>query len=1270
MAMILVVDDNDLNREVLSILLGDAGYQVQEAADGAEALDVVRRARPDLVISDVLMPVMSGVEFARQLHADPLIADIPVIFYTAAYRLNEGRDLAQSCGVHTVLSKPSKPQAIYDAVAEVLGMSPAIFANGPSIATPAAAPAPADEAERPSPFLGNLSGLQQRLWQAFEQEWSQADKGGSRRLPATLVHSLDAVPVLGLRLTALVELELALSSQRDPQQLLEVFCRGMQSIMQAQYAAVCFAEVDQTMQRLVMAGVPEEVHAAFQRQPIPAGHLATAFASGAPQRAESAVNGAAQWGLPASHPPVRTLLAAPVKSATRTYGWLYVADKSDGAPFDGVDEQIISTLAAQLALTYENLSLYDDMQQYAAWLEREISDHRRAEETLLESELRFRQMAANILEVWFLVDPAESQMLYISPAYEKVWGRSCESLYANPMSWIDAVHPDDQARAWAASDEREAHGRFDVQYRILRPDGEVRWVWARGFPILDETGQLYRVAGVAEDITERVEQQNKIARLTRIYATLSSINALIMRVRDRKELFQDACRIAVDEGAFQMAWIGQVDPDTQESKVVAWFGGQAGYVDKIRFTARPGAPFSDRPACRAVIEKKPVVCNNVRSDPSLAALQDELHQRGHQAVAAFPLMVDKRAVGVLALFAGEVGYFDEAELKLLNELAGDISFALQYIEREERLNYLAYYDALTGLPNHALFLDRLGQLLQSAKHEQSAVAVILVDLSRFKLLNDTLGRHVGDELLKQVGERLLEARQEPCSVARVAADTFAIAVAALPLDDDATHALRNNVLKPLAAPFFTSAGELRLAARAGVALYPGDGVDGSTLFMHAEAALKQAKASGETHLYYASDINARIAEKLKLEHELRHALQQRQFEMYYQPRVNLQTGHIVGAEALIRWHHPERGLVLPSEFIPLAEESGLILPIGEWGLRSVCSQQAAWLAAHLNAVPVAVNLSAVQVNKSKLHSLLSQLLAEYRLEPRYLELELTESVMMQDPEQAEQVLQALRKLGIRLALDDFGTGYSSLAYLKRFPFDSVKIDRAFITDITLSPDDAAIATAVIDMAHRLSLNVVAEGVEQEGQLGYLRQHGCDEIQGYFFSPPVPAAEFAAMLRDAKRLAPQPAHAVEERVVLVVDDDLNILADLRKMLRQEEYRVLTATSAREGLDLLAVYPVQVIVSDQRMPGMNGIEFLGVAKELYPDTLRILLSGYTDLQSLTEAVNRGAIYKVLSKPLDEPQLREHVREAFRRFRPACATHRPVVRNESGDVWSPCL
>jgi diguanylate cyclase (GGDEF)-like protein len=442
---------------------------------------------------------------------------------------------------------------------------------------------------------------------------------------------------------------------------------------------------------------------------------------------------------------------------------------------------------------------------------------------------------------------------------------------------------------------------------------------------------------------------------------------------------------------------------------------------------------------------------------------------------------------------------------------------LQFIDREDRLNYLAYYDAFTGLPNSMLFHDRLTQHLLATTGSGDLAAVIVIDLAHFAQLNDALGRHVGDAVLKMVAQRLRAELQEPYSLARISGDTFAIAFGSLQRGADAAALLEQQILQPLNQPFTVAQLEVRISVRAGVALYPADGRDAETLFKHAAVALKKAKSSGERYLFYASQMNAAIAARMKLENALRGALEARQFVMHYQPRVDLLSGWIIGAEALIRWQHPQRGIVAPGEFIPMAEETGQIVAIGDWVIDAVCAQQAAWQAQKVGIVPVAINLSAVQFKNGKVQQTIRDAVARHGLEQRHIEFELTESVVMDEPEKATRNLQELKDLGAQLSLDDFGTGYSSLAYLKRFPFDFVKIDRAFITDVTDNPEDAAIATAIIAMAHSLGLRVVAEGVETEGQLQFLRAHGCDELQGYYFSPPVPGREFETMLREGKRL---------------------------------------------------------------------------------------------------------------------------------------------------------
>lgn len=1050
-----------------------------------------------------------------------------------------------------------------------------------------------------------------------------------RRQLCTLLPSLSlsAAQSLEQRLTSLIELGLALASEREVPRLLELFVRAAQDIMSASYAGVSLLDADGRVTQVATPGLPEPAQAALEAWSEPTGTSADALTTGRPQLGQGAGRSAVALSLPADHPEIETLLTVPLKSATRTYGWLYLADKLDGIGFSTEDEQIAMTLAAQLTLAYENLVLYEDVQQSGQHLQ---------------------QLAENLREVFFLVDPVSGQQLYVSPAYEEIWGRSLESVYAAPMAWADAIIPEDRGRLEDILQKRGSLGQFDDEYRIARPDGAIRWIWVRGFPIHNQVGQLYRVAGIAEDITERKEQQTKIDRQNRIQAMLSGINSAIVRLHDRQALFDEVCRIVVEHGRFGLTWIGLLDKVTMAVQPVAGRGIESEVLDDLRLGESTilSAEASQVQALRA---GQAVVLRDMDLFQDLDLLHKEVLAGSYRSIAALPLLVDGTPVGVLILYAKEAGHFDDEEMHLLKELAGDISFALQYIEREERLQYLAYYDALTGLPNRTLFQDRLDQFLQSARHEHGGVVVILLDIDRFKQLNGSLGGQVGDALLRLVGERLRAALEQPCVLARVAADTFAVAVAALPAGTDATSILRKRIFAPLEAPLTIDGGEVHLSIRAGIAFYPADGQNAETLFICAETALNQAQASGERYLYYAPEINVRIVEKLALENALHAALEAEQFVLYYQPRVSLLSGRMVGAEVLIRWLHPKLGLVVPDQFIPLAEQTGLIVPIGEWVLRSACAQQAAWLAEHLDAVPVAVNLSAVQFHKGEVLELLRELLGVYPEMANYLELELTESVVMQDPDEAAKLLQAFRELGVRLALDDFGTGYSSLAYLQRLPFDVVKIDRSFVTDIAHNPGDAAIATAVIGMARHLNLRVVAEGVETEAQLNYLRTNGCDEIQGYYFSPPVPAPEFAAMLRSAKRLPPLTNAEQEGRTLLIVDDEPGVLNALVRALRPEGYRVLTAASGQEALELLALNRVQVIISDQRLPGMTGTELLGKVKALHPDTIRIALTGYTDLRVVIEAVNRGAIYKFLTKPWEDELLREHIRDAFFRYRP---------------------
>jgi diguanylate cyclase (GGDEF)-like protein len=665
----------------------------------------------------------------------------------------------------------------------------------------------------------------------------------------------------------------------------------------------------------------------------------------------------------------------------------------------------------------------------------------------------------------------------------------------------------------------------------------------------------------------------------------------------------------------------------------------------VRLTLRTDNVDCARPASVAAREGRVVVSNDVATDPSLAPIARDLIEEGHRAIAALPLSSGGRVDAVMVFVADTVGFFDAEELKLLDDLVGDLNFALQFIDNKERLSYLAYYDVLTGLANARLFEDRLAQFVHAAQPGHG-IGTIVVNIDRFTQLNDALGRHTGDALLKQVARRLDETLPGGASLARIGGATFAIAIAELAHDADLEHIVEQAILATINQHFKLGPHEARIQARAGLALYPRDGADAETLLKHAEAALQSAKRLGKPYLYYSPAMNAAHASRLVLESELQRALDGQEFVVYYQPRVDLVSGRIVSAEALIRWQHPQRGLVFPGTFIPLAEEVGLIEPIGDWVLDTVCAQQASWLQRQLAVVPIAVNLSAAQLKNGKIVQNITDALARHQLPARHVELELTESMVVNDLETAASHLVALKALGIQLSLDDFGTGHSSLAHLQRFPFDVVKIDRAFIRDVNSNTGNAAIATAIIAMAHSLHLRVVAEGIETEGQLQFLRRRRCDEIQGFYITEAVPAAQFEIMLIHKMQLTL--GHQVDGDTLLVVDDEPGNLATLRRLLQREGYRVLTASSGQEALDLLALSKVRVIVADQGLPGMSGTQFMSIVRELYPDTIRIILSGITDLAAVTESVNQGELFKFMTKPWDDGELIRNIRDAFRLHR----------------------
>jgi PAS domain S-box-containing protein/diguanylate cyclase (GGDEF)-like protein len=991
----------------------------------------------------------------------------------------------------------------------------------------------------------------------------------------------------------------------------------------------------------------------------------------------------------------------------------------------------------------------------------DVTAKRQSAENLRLSEWRFRQMADNIRDVFFLREANGDRMLYVSPAYEEIWGRSCDSLYANAQSWSDAIHLDDQTSVYEKSQQGILADKFELKYRIVRPDGAIRWIESKGFPVRDDTGKLVRIAGLAtdiserkraeealrqsderfsgafefapigmalvlpdgrwlkvnqalcdlvgysaaellcrtfqditypedlaadleavrrliageihtyemekryvhargnvvtvllnvslvrdgqgqplyfiaqiqditarkraaqelreserrfsdmlgnvelvamtldrqaritycndcllrltgwrredvigrdwfelfippeninlkdsflaafvanqpdtrhheneiltrsgerrlirwnnsvlrsgagevigtasigEDITERKEAEERIAFLNRVYAMLSGINTLIVRVRDRDELFKEACRIAVVEGGFRMALIGLVDRKAMKIVPVASAGKDEELLSAIKGLVSSPEISSNTMVARAMRGKKAIVSNDSQNDPQVL-LGKQYAEAGVCSMAILPLMVADEAIGALALYAGKTEFFHEGEMNLLTDLAGDIAFAIDHIGKQERLDYLAYYDALTELANRALLHERLEQSVVNVQEQGRKLALVLLDIERFKTINDTLGRQAGDALLKEVAARLSAYAADVGKLARIDADHFALMVPDVQSGEELARLIEQRAREVFGPPFRIGDAELRVSAKFGIAMFPSDGADADTLFRNAEAALKKAKARGERYLFYTEKMNELVAEKLSLENNLRQALDNEEFVLHYQPKVNLLTGKVTSAEALIRWHDPRKGMVPPGRFIPVLEETGLIHDVGRWALRKAIEDYLRWRAAGLTAVRIAVNVSPLQLRNRGFINEIEQVIS---FDPRAaagLELEITESLIMEDVKHSIAILQSIRAMGISIAIDDFGTGFSSLSYLAKLPVDTLKIDRAFVINMTASPQGLALVSTIINLAHALQLKVVAEGVETEEQASLLRLLNCDEMQGFLFSKAVPGEIF-------------------------------------------------------------------------------------------------------------------------------------------------------------------
>ncbi len=743
---------------------------------------------------------------------------------------------------------------------------------------------------------------------------------------------------------------------------------------------------------------------------------------------------------------------------------------------------------------------------------RENAEKRKVERALLESESRLRrfQFAMDMsIDSIYLTDVESMRFVYVNEIASHRLGYARDKLL---QMGPEDVLGKDREQIRREYDAVVAAGEQGVSFesRFVRSDHSEGWTEIHRRALLADGRWL--IVTIGRDITERKLADDRIRRLNRVYAVLSGINSAIVRIRERDELFSEACRIAVSEGEFILARVLELDSNGR-ARIAATTESDARLFQGVVDEYNSNPEHSQSLLAVALRSGHPLISNDVASDvriPGRAALTKE----GNYALALLPIVVEKRVAGAIVLRAQETGMFDEDERRLLLELVSNLAFALELMDKQKKIDYLAYYDALTGLANRGLFHERLSQYLYAARQGQGKLALALLDVVRFKTINDSLGRQAGDALLKEVAERLGRA-VDPANIARISGDHFAIVLPEIKGRSEIGRTVESIWRDCFAQPFRLNDTELRISARAGIALFPSDGDSADTLFANAEAALQKAQETGERLQFHSREMTERVAGQLSLENKLRLALEKEEFVLHYQPKVDLETRAIVGVEALIRWQSPELGLVPPIKFIPLMEETGLILEAGTWALKQAALDHRKWFDLGLKPPRVAVNVSPIQLRQRDFVDSVERAIIE-GIAPTGIDLEITESLIMEDVQGSIGKLKAVRDLGVCIAIDDFGTGYSSLGYLAKLPVQTLKIDRSFIITMLNDPDTMTLVQTIISLAHSLRLKVVAEGVDKEEQAKMLRLLRCEEMQGYLFSKPIPFEAMTALLKQEKK----------------------------------------------------------------------------------------------------------------------------------------------------------
>jgi diguanylate cyclase (GGDEF)-like protein/PAS domain S-box-containing protein len=832
------------------------------------------------------------------------------------------------------------------------------------------------------------------------------------------------------------------------------------------------------------------------------------------------------FALPATAPIALQFLLRPGE----IYFSMSVMAALYGLAMIAVARHVNAALYTSLSLSRRNSQLIEVLTESTARaealnrsLESEIAERRQKEQALRQSEtlLADAQRMAH-LGSW-TYDASKRDAMWSAETF-RIYGTDRSDTIPSCRELIARIHGDDRARVQTLMRRALEYGEpYETEFRILTPAQGVRWIHALCQPETDSKGGEYRLRGTVLDITERKSQQLQLESERRVLEAIATGSSL-------PDVLDLLCRLVEEQSGWTLCSVHLLGQDSGHLELAA-----APSVPPELRNAMARVPVGPRTGCcgAAAWGRQQVIVADLADDPLWQELRTMTRSNGLRACWSLPIPGGLNPVlGTFTVFIREQRDPSPAETALTARITNIAKIAIERHESEQRIRQLAHYDGLTGLPNRAQFNQVLDHALSRAQRAGTSVALLFVDVDRFKNINDTLGHDVGDRMLREVASRLRQCLRTSDVVARFGGDEFIVMLEDVP-DSEHAASVAAKVLEAIAQPLTVGERELHVTASIGISAYPADGADLHALQKHADIAMYRAKEQGRNSWrYYSPQADTHSLERLTLETQLRRAIEREELVLHYQPKQDIVSGRVTGMEALVRWQHPDHGLIAPADFIPLAEETGLIVPMGKWVLRKAC-EDAARLgrlsgALHLR---VAVNLSAPQFTDDHLIELVADALREFQLGASLLEVEVTESMVMRNAEHAARLLERLKDMGAHVAMDDFGTGHSSLGSLKRFPIDTIKIDRTFIQGLPGDNDDATLTKAIIAMAHSLRLKTVAEGVETREQLEFLRRHDCDEIQGYYFSPPLPIDALVAMLQ-AHHPRPPVMEAAAARTIAV------------------------------------------------------------------------------------------------------------------------------------------